>query len=192
MVVSNQARPAVEQSKTPVSENSIWRKARVVEEPGLPVGSGKRRRQTVNPALEKAADGQGPEPVADLLQANSVPAGGEPVVQGDIRDPRLFRLALGVLMAVAADPHGEGGIAADLDECWSELRVVQVEVGKVREDTLAGELEVGMAIGSPISPGAVLLLSDARQHDAEATLRPGLREVRRGICRACRAPGRLL
>src|SRR5206468_6075627 len=119
----------------------------------------------------------------DALQPAGILAGGESVVEGGVGEAFLLRLSLGPLVAVAADPHGKRGITADLDETRTELGVVDVEVVEVREHRLAGELEVGMAIASPVpppSPGALLLLGDAHKHDAVEAPLPGFRQVRRG------------
>ena len=135
------------------------------------------------PALEQVAQRHRPEAATDALQPGGVLTGGEAVVEGSVGKALLLRLTLGPLVAVAADPHRERGIAAHLDEARTELGVVDVEVVEVREHRLAGELEVRMAIASPVPPpppGALLLLRDAHEHHAVEAPLPGLRQVGRG------------
>ena len=66
----------------------------VVAVAGLPVRGGERVRQARQPFTQQPIDLLRSESVADGLYRGRVIAGGEPVVQRGVSDPRLRRLPL--------------------------------------------------------------------------------------------------
>lgn len=80
-----------------------------------PVRRGERCRDGVDPPVEEPLHVVGPEPAADLGQLVRVVAGGEPVGQRRVADPRMVELAFGPLMPVAPDLFRIGEVRADLE-----------------------------------------------------------------------------
>ena len=89
--------------------------------PGVPVGGGERGRDDCRPAVEERLDVVGTETVADRLQRARVVTGGEPVGQLSEGDTGPAGLAFGPLVAVEPDLGRVGEVGADLDEPGPEL-----------------------------------------------------------------------
>jgi hypothetical protein len=129
------------------------------------------RRQARLPAAEKALHVLRPEACADGGERGGVLARAKAVVERLEGEPRALGLALRPLVAVEADPGGEGRVGARLYEGRAPLAVAHVEVVVVDVDRLAAELEVRVGVApapAPAAPRERLLLRDADQDDPEA------------------------
>jgi hypothetical protein len=96
--------------------------------PGPLAGRAEGQREPVQPPLGEHLDSARAQPVADLLQAGRVVAGGEAVRQFGEADPGPPRLPFGPLMTVEPDLGRVGEVGADLDERRAEALIPQVEV----------------------------------------------------------------
>jgi hypothetical protein len=120
---------------------------------------------------------------ADRGEGLGVRAGAKAVVERLERQTLLLCLALGPFVAVKPQPHRIGRVGVGLDKRRAPLPITDVEVVVVDEHRLATELEVRVRVVAtlaPATPRIRLLLSDADQHHAEASLPLGRLEIRPG------------
>ncbi|MGH3902071.1 MAG: hypothetical protein ACRDTA_28235 [Pseudonocardiaceae bacterium] len=83
---------------------------------GGAVGGGRQVRQSGQPLTQRRVDDIFGQTIADCLHLGHVIDRGESVVQRGEADPGLGGVALGVLVAVDAQPRGVGEIGAELEE----------------------------------------------------------------------------
>ncbi len=95
---------------------------------GLPILRTQGQRQAVQPLAEQALDVLRTHPVLGLRQLSRVGTGEKAVVQRLKSDALLLQLALRAFVSVQAQFQAPEGIAADLQEDWPEVFVVDIEV----------------------------------------------------------------
>src|SRR5437879_4288629 len=134
---------------------------------GRAIGPGQRPRQSMLPAIEEPLHVARAQPIADALQASGIGTPAEAVVEAFEGEFLTARLLLGPLVRVEAQPNRVRQIAADLDEGWTPLAILQIEVVLIDVHRLAREGETHSRLPCLLVAfeAGGLLLSDADEDD---------------------------